>query len=98
MKNKYVETKRVKKPWPTKAAMEQVYEMKLWGDNNTDFYSGIGSHSPELVNPYIEVVSSFLKSFDHPLIVCDLGCGDFNVGKELVQYTNRSEERRVGKE
>lgn len=89
MKNKYVETKRVKKPWPTKAAMEQVYEMKLWGDNNTDFYSGIGSHSPELVNPYIEVVSSFLKNFDHPLIVCDLGCGDFNVGKELVQYTNK---------
>lgn len=89
MKNKNIEIKRVKKPWPTKAAMEQVYEMKLWGDNNTDFYSGIGSHSLELVNPYIDAIASFLKSFECPLTVCDLGCGDFNVGKELVQYTDK---------
>lgn len=27
------------------------------------------------------------SSFKSPLRVCDLGCGDFNVGKELVKYT-----------
>lgn len=80
-------TKLIKTPWPTKAAMEQVYEMKLWGDNKSDFYSGDGSHHPELVHPYLDVLTSFLTSFKNPLKVCDLGCGDFNVGKELVQHT-----------
>jgi len=83
------ETNFEKKSWPTKAAMEQVYEKNLWGGKKGDFYSGFGSHDQELVAPYIEVVSSFLKSFDEPITVCDLGCGDFNVGKELVQYSKK---------
>ena len=83
------ERKKVKKPWPTKDAMAQVYRMKLWGDNRSDFYSGIGSHHPELVEPYIETVKSFLTSFETPLVVCDLGCGDFNVGKELVEHSRK---------
>ncbi|TSE08485.1 class I SAM-dependent methyltransferase [Aquimarina algiphila] len=89
MKKKENETKRIKKPWPTKDAMEQVYEMKLWGDNKTNFYSGMGSHHPELVHPYIDVLTSFLSSFKKNLVVCDLGCGDFNVGKELVKHTKK---------
>lgn len=78
-----------KNPWPTKDAMEQVYAMKLWGDNKSDFYSGVGSHHPEIVNPYLETLTSFLTSFKNPLVVCDLGCGDFNIGKELVKYTKK---------
>lgn len=69
--------------------MEQVYEMNLWGENGSDFYSGTGSHHLDLVGPYIEAVSSFLTSFEAPLVVCDLGCGDFNVGKQLVKYTRK---------
>ncbi|WP_370511744.1 class I SAM-dependent methyltransferase [Lutibacter sp. Hel_I_33_5] len=79
--------KRNKKPWPTKKAMEQVYEMNLWGTNNTKFYSGEGSHNPTIVKPYLSAVRSFLTSFKNPLSVCDLGCGDFNIGKELVEFT-----------
>lgn len=79
----------LKKPWPTQDAMEQIYEMHLWGKNNSKFYSGIGSHDPKIINPYIDIVSSFLNSFKNPIIVCDLGCGDFNVGKELVKYTKK---------
>lgn len=82
-------TKKVKNAWPTKDAMEQVYEMKLWGGKDTDFYSGLGSHHPEILDPYIEAVTSFLRSFEDPLVVCDLGCGDFNVGKELVRCTKK---------
>ncbi len=89
MKKKENGAKRIKKPWPTKDAMEQVYEMKLWGDNKSDFYSGVGSHHPEIVHPYIDVLTSFLTSFKNPLVVCDLGCGDFNVGKKLVQYAKK---------
>jgi 2-polyprenyl-3-methyl-5-hydroxy-6-metoxy-1,4-benzoquinol methylase len=81
------ETKRIKKPWPTKKAMEQIYEMSLWGSNTSDFYSGAGSHHPEIVAPYIAVLGTFLRSFKQPLVVCDLGCGDFNIGKELVKHT-----------
>jgi len=87
MKRKENNTKNNKQPWPTKEAMEQVYELKLWGGAESDFYSGAGSHLPEITKPYIAAVASFLKSFKSPLVVCDLGCGDFNVGKELVKYT-----------
>lgn len=81
--------KRTKQPWPTKAAMEQVYKEKLWGENGDDFYSGEGSHLPAFVNPYIDAVNTFLSSFVPPLTVCDLGCGDFNIGKELVKHTGK---------
>ena len=81
--------KKTKKPWPTKDAMEQVYEKNLWGSNNSEFYSGEGSHQPEIVNPYTTVLKSFLTSFKKPISVCDLGCGDFNIGKELVKHTQK---------
>lgn len=89
MNNKKNTTKKNKKPWPTKNAMEQVYEMNLWGSNTNGFYSGDGSHDPKIINPYINTVSSFLNSFKVPITVCDLGCGDFNVGKELIKHTNK---------
>lgn len=78
---------RTKKPWPTKEAMEQVYDMKLWGGRDVDFYSGEGSHLAEIVEPYVESVNSFLKSFNEALIVCDLGCGDFNVGMQIFYHS-----------
>lgn len=87
MKEQENETKTSKKPWRTKDAMEQIYKMRLWGGAAADFYSGEGSHRPQLVNPYITALTLFLTAFKNPLIVCDLGCGDFNVGKELVKYT-----------
>ena len=89
MKEEEKRLKKNKKPWPTNEAMVQVYKMNLWGSSSAEFYSGVGSHHPELVNPYIDVLISFLTSFKTPLTVCDLGCGDFNVGKELVKYTKK---------
>ena len=81
--------KKTKIPWPTKDAMAQIYEENLWGGEKSKFYSGFGSHHPETVNPYIAVVSAFLKDFKTPSVVCDLGCGDFNIGKELVNYSKK---------
>ena len=80
--------KESKQPWPTRDAMQQIYTMHLWGGKNYDFYSGIGSHDPQIINPYLNVLMSFLKSHEPALNVCDLGCGDFNIGKQLVNYTN----------
>ena len=79
--------KKNKQPWPTKKAMEQVYEKKLWGCNQTPFYSGNGSHDSEIIDTYINKVKLFLTSFKQPISVCDLGCGDFNIGKQLVEYS-----------
>tara|TARA_R100000935_G_C2830339_1_gene164688 strand:+ start:489 stop:1175 length:687 start_codon:yes stop_codon:yes gene_type:complete len=79
--------KKTKTPWPTKAAMEQIYKLNLWGGKETEFYSGEGSHHPAIVEPYIAAVKTFLDSFKEPITVCDLGCGDFNVGKQLVSHT-----------
>ena len=80
-------SKFAKKPWPTKRAMIQVYEKKLWGGNQTDFYSGVGSHHPQIITPYLRDLIAFLSDFENPLTVCDLGCGDFNIGSKLVEYT-----------
>jgi SAM-dependent methyltransferase len=82
-------TNRKKQAWPTKAAMTQIYEQHLWGGKHTDFYSGEGSHRSDLVDPYIEAIKSFLTGFDTPPVVCDLGCGDFNVGSQLVEFTKK---------
>lgn len=83
------ENLRKKKPWPTKNAMKQVYDLNLWGENSTEFYSGFGSHNPEIVNPYVDVVKSFLTSFGKPITLLDLGCGDFNIGNQLVKHTKK---------
>ncbi|MBZ9632546.1 class I SAM-dependent methyltransferase [Salegentibacter sp. LM13S] len=81
--------KKIKQPWPTKDAMAQIYEENLWGGDTAEFYSGLGSHHPEVVNPYITVVSAFLRDFETPLVICDLGCGDFNIGEELFKYSKK---------
>lgn len=81
--------KKIKRPWSTKAVMEQIYAKKLWGNNATPFYSGEGSHLPAIVTPYVEAVSTFLRQFDPLLVVCDLGCGDFYVGKQLVSFAKK---------
>ncbi len=81
--------KKTKKPWPTKDVMNQIYEMNLWGGNQFDFYSGIGSHDAKIIDPYLKVIIAFLESYNRSLIVCDLGCGDFNIGKHLTKYSKK---------
>ena len=80
-------SKKAKIPWPTKDVMTQIYEKHFWGGKDHDFYSGWGSHDPKITKSYLDNVTSFLKSFQEPLTVCDLGCGDFNIGKQLVKHT-----------
>lgn len=81
--------KKNKTPWPTKAVMHQIYQEKLWGGSHLDFYSGTGSHDPLIIKPYINKVTAFLKAQNSMLQVCDLGCGDFNIGKHFVNYTQQ---------
>jgi len=82
-------SEKIKAPWPTKDAMVQIYEQKLWGSNGSEFYSGEGSHQKEITEPYTTTLIYFLRSFKKPLKICDLGCGDFNIGKQLVAYAKK---------
>ncbi len=69
--------------------MQQVYDLGLWGNGVSDFYSGEGSHLEHIVYPYIAAVTSFLNALEEPIIICDLGCGDFNVGKKLISLAQK---------
>jgi hypothetical protein len=63
--------------------------MSLWGSNGSDFYSGDGSHDRAIIDPYIQCLVLFLTSFKTPISVCDLGCGDFNVGRQLLAFPKK---------
>lgn len=69
--------------------MKQIYNQKLWGGNGFDFYSGEGSHNPKIVKPYLKQVIAFFETHNNALEVCDLGCGDFNIGKHLLPFTKK---------
>lgn len=66
----------------SKDIFSEVYKRRMWG-GNTDYFSGHGSHLSDHVKPYVEAVSQFLSRFSDPLIVVDLGCGDFNIGRQI---------------
>ena len=51
--------------------------------SNYKFYSGPGSHFPELVDNYISGVKKFLTSLPKKPNVVDLGCGDFSIGSKI---------------
>ena len=68
---------------PLSEVFETIYKNSLWGGRlRHSFYSGSGSHS-NAVAPYVSAVRSFLLERGSPTVV-DLGCGDFNVGNQLV--------------
>jgi hypothetical protein len=66
---------------------ESVYKNKEWGDD-APFFSGPGSYDPYLVSPYIEIIKSFIKDLPYKPNITDVGCGDFNIGKQLISYAN----------
>lgn len=72
----------------TQEVMEAIYTNKTWGGRKHDFYSGQGSHLDKIVNPYVKKITQFLETFEPKLTVCDLGCGDFNVGSRLVAHSD----------
>jgi 2-polyprenyl-3-methyl-5-hydroxy-6-metoxy-1,4-benzoquinol methylase len=78
-----------KKDSSTEEVMGSIYRKKTWGGRKHDFYSGQGSHLSKIVDPYVKKILQFLESFDPKLTVCDLGCGDFNVGNRLVDASSR---------
>ena len=74
-------------PLDHKAVFDKIYRRGIWGKKlGARFYSGPGSHDPQLVNPYVESVKEFLVHLGDKPSVVDLGCGDFNVGQQLRPF------------
>jgi SAM-dependent methyltransferase len=74
---------------PVEEIFSAIYNQRRWGTKSGDFSSGDGSHAPKVVLPYINAVRNFLTSLPAPPSVVDLGCGDFDVGKQLRPYCGR---------
>jgi SAM-dependent methyltransferase len=70
---------------------KEIYTDKAWSASKggNKFYSGIGSHDPQLVNRYIEQVNLFFNTLKKKPNVVDLGCGDFAIGSKLRKYCDK---------
>ncbi len=66
----------------------EIYARAMWGsaEDSDGFSSGHGSHIATHVEPYVVAVSQFLRAFATPPNVVDLGCGDFNVGRQIREH------------
>jgi hypothetical protein len=72
---------------PVEQVFSEIYQNKEWGSNEGSYYSGTGSHDPVIVTPYIKAVQAFLVSFPDKPVLVDLGSGDFNVGRQFVDFS-----------
>ena len=47
------------------------------------FFSGSGSHSPQITGGYVRAIVERLSRFPQKPDVIDLGCGDLNIGRQV---------------
>ena len=67
-------------------AFQKVYRSKAWGSGAAEFCSGSGSIGPAS-SQYCDAVIGFIQAQNVASVV-DLGCGDYSVGKRIVESTN----------
>lgn len=80
---KYALKRRTFRELGVEDTFTRVYAEGWWG-SKSDFDSGEGSEHSAFVEPYTELVQQFIRTHDIKVIV-DLGCGDFRVGKRIVE-------------
>lgn len=74
---------------PVESVFAEIYRNNDWGGKPGDYYSGVGSHDPKLIEPYVSAVGAFLRSLPERPTLVDLGSGDFNVGRRFVGDVNQ---------
>ena len=72
----------------TQQIFSKIYEDGSWDKKALNFNSGPGSHNEKLVLPYVKFINSFLIDKKLKSII-DLGCGDFNVGKNIYKHVHK---------
>lgn len=71
---------------------EEIYNQNIWGkskDNGSPFFSGGGSHGADVVDSYVKCVKKFLTGLPKKPVVVDLGCGDFNIGRNFLTLSKK---------
>lgn len=69
---------------------DNIYTKGNWGkDDSGKVTSGYGSHDEEIISLYTKAVKDFLSEHKEKLIIVDLGCGDFNVGKNFIDFASK---------
>ena len=68
---------------------QDVYQRNLWGtDGDSKFYSGVGSRgdaAKTYVRQMAELLQRHANELGRVLTVVDLGCGDFEIGRALLE-------------
>ena len=62
-----------------------IYREAVWGVED-DFNSGTGSRDKSVVDPYVAAARSYLEEVGGPIKIVDVGCGDFNVGRQIISH------------
>lgn len=76
---------------PLEHTFAEIYRRGLWGSRaDSPYYSGVGSHKPAIVDPYVTAVRAFITAHAHGADAVDLGCGDFNVGSKICDVFDKT--------
>ncbi len=63
----------------------EIYRKNIWGGEPGTIYSGGGSHDSALSGVYLSLMRSQAEAHDYASAVfVDLGCGDMEIGRELI--------------
>jgi hypothetical protein len=74
----------------TKKVFTQIYEKNKWGKSKDNIYfSGPGSAQGKIITPYVKFIASFLSTYSRKPVIVDLGCGDFEIGKNFVPLSSK---------
>ncbi len=63
-----------------------IYKKNTWGGKPGEFYSGSGTHNPD-VQRYIDTVRAFIKE-KNVKSVLEIGCGDFHISSKIIEGLN----------
>jgi len=68
----------------------EIYRKNYWGGTSGDYYSGSGSATSEITKPYLHKMANYLRKYDsRKTTIVDLGCGDFRVGSNFIDYCDK---------
>ncbi len=74
----------------TEQIFTEIYAANQWAPDSEGFDSGAGSSDQRITGAYVRAVRDWLKTIDSTkLTIVDLGCGDFHVGRQLVDCCAR---------
>ncbi|MEP7014317.1 MAG: class I SAM-dependent methyltransferase [Verrucomicrobiota bacterium] len=74
----------------TEEVFTEIYAANKWAPGSNSFDSGVGSTDQRIMAAYVGAVQNWLSRISSAkLTIVDLGCGDFRIGRQLVDFCAR---------